>query len=127
MDLLKTDDSFNSDLENDSKDEVKLLPELWEMIFHKIDSTRIDSTKIDSTKNNSTTSLRQNLGLVCKEWRKIIQYDPSFSSELKLKKGYPTGNNDSFMPGYVKHLLVGFPTKSGLCSQFCKPKFNKYF
>ena len=58
------------DIENDSKNQVKLLPELWGMIFRKLDSH----------------DLRQNLGLVCKEWHDIIQNDPLFSSELKIKK-----------------------------------------
>ena len=44
--------------------------ELWGMIFRKLDSRE----------------LRQNLGLVCKEWHDIIQNDPLFSSELKIKK-----------------------------------------
>ena len=58
------------DIENDSKNQVKLLPELWGMIFRKLDSHE----------------LSQNLGLVCKEWHDIIQNDPLFSSELKIKK-----------------------------------------
>ena len=58
------------DIEDDSKNQVKLLPELWGMIFRKLDYHE----------------LRQNLGLVCKVWHDIIQNDPLFSSELKIKK-----------------------------------------
>ena len=62
-----------SDLEV-TGDQVKLLPELWRMVFRKLDSH----------------DLRKNLGLVCKEWRDIIQNDPLFSSELKIKKEIKT-------------------------------------
>ena len=67
MDLQATDVELDLNMEND---QVKLLPELWGMIFRKLDSRE----------------LRQNLGLVCKEWHDIIQNDPLFSSELKIKK-----------------------------------------
>ena len=53
---------FSSEFEL-TGDQVKLLPELWGMVFRKLDSHE----------------LRQNLGLVCKEWHDIIQSDPLFS------------------------------------------------
>ena len=62
------------DIKNDSKNQVQLLPELWGMIFRKLDSHK----------------LRQNLGLVCKEWHDIIQNDTFFSSGLKIKKEIKT-------------------------------------
>ena len=62
-------DIFLSDFELTS-DQVKLLPELWGMVFRKLDFH----------------DLRQKLGLVCKEWHDMIQNDPLFSSELKIRK-----------------------------------------
>ena len=76
MDLQATDVELDLDIEND---QVKLFQELWRMIFRKLDSH----------------DLRRNLGLVCKEWHDIIQNDPLFSNELRIKKENQTENVDS--------------------------------
>ena len=79
-------------IENDSKNQVKLLPELWRMVFRKLDSH----------------DLRKNLGLVCKEWRDVIQNDPLFSSELKIKKENQTEKLELTTEN-VNSILGSFP------------------
>merc|ERR550534_3144743 len=73
-------------------DQVKLLPELWGMVFRKLDSH----------------ALRKNLGLVCKEWLDIIQNDPLFSSELKIKKANKTEKLELTTEN-VNSILGSFP------------------
>ena len=80
-----------SDLEL-TGDQVKLLPELWRMVFRKLDSH----------------DLRKNLGLVCKELRDIIQNDPLFSSELKIKKEIKTEKLELTTEN-VNSILGSFP------------------
>ena len=72
MSLQPTQVELDYELTNAAaKDQVSLLPELWRMIFRKLESQ---------------SELRQNVALVCKDWYNIIQNDPLFSSELKVKK-----------------------------------------
>ena len=82
-----------------AKGQVSLLPELWGMIFRKLESQ---------------SELRQNVALVCKDWYNIIQNDPLFSSELKVKtEQKETEDVDSFKleltTENVNSLLGSFP------------------
>ena len=96
MSLQPTQVELDYELTNAAaKEQVSLLPELWGMIFRKLESQ---------------SELRQNVALVCKDWYNIIQNDPLFSSELKVKKEQKETEDDlELTTENINSLLGSYP------------------